>query len=667
VWRVPPLALPPPGTPPSELARHEAIQLFAERAIATHPGFALTDASAASVARLCGALDGIPLAIELAAARVRALSVEQIASRLSDRFQLLNSGDRTAPARQRTLRATVDWSYELLAPDEQVLLRRLAVFAGWNLDMAEQVCSDEKIPAETVLGLLISLIDKSLVVLEREVAGDARYRLLDTMREYALIRLADSDETPALRGRHRDCILQFVEHTISWWFRRGETEWPQRLATYRRFIVERDNFRTAFATSLDRGDADEGIRQCAALRYMWVPMGDSEEAIRWLDAFLACDGGVSPGLQGTAFTVRAEMAFEQQDYETAWRHAQRGLELSRSCGDDATVPFAIRMLAQVALSAGNYDEALALVEEAATAAAACGDDWEAGILLDTRAVIEIRQGRLRAAQRSYEAALGVLYDNNQWAVAHVQYGMGILARERGDHDAALGHFKDAMPVFLQLNARPDIARCLAGLGRVALAQGDLGRARTQLTESLQLSWAGGQRLAIARGLEAFAALAAAEQQPERALRLAGAALALRESIGQAHSASSRLENLLDAVRSRLGEAAAAALLAEGRAMTPDGAVGCAINVPGQPTSHPAQPPPAAPVTSSTSSSPLTPREREIAVLIARGLSNRGIADELVISPATAARHVANILTKLGFSSRAQVAAWAVQRADGNYE
>jgi ATP/maltotriose-dependent transcriptional regulator MalT len=380
------------------------------------------------------------------------------------------------------------------------------------------------------------------------------------------------------------------------------------------------------------------------------------------------------------------MAFEQQDYEAAQRHAQRGLELSRSCGDHATVPFALRMLAQVALSAGNYDEALALVDEAAAAAQTCGDDWEAGILLDTRAVIQIRQGKLRAAQRSYEAALGVLYDNNQWAVAHVQYGMGILARERGDHDTALSHFRNAMPVFQQLNARPEIARCLAGMGRVALTQGDLGLARTQLTESLQLSRAGGQRLAIARGLEAFAALASAEQQPERALRLAGAALALRESIGQAHGASSRLEKLLDPVRSRRGEAAAAALLAEGRAMPPDEAVAVAVR-PGleptaqscpdqlqpaypeqlQPLEHcpvqvpdPGQPPP---VTSPASASPLTPREREIAVLIARGLSNRGIANELVISPATAARHVANILTKLGFSSRAQVAAWVVQRGD----
>src|SRR5580658_3286111 len=202
VWRVPPLDLPPEQANGTDLTRHEAIQLFAVRAAGARPGFILTEENAASVARLCRTLDGIPLGIELSAARVRALSVEQIADRLRDRFQLLDSGDRTAPARQQTLRATVDWSYELLDEAEQTLLRRLAVFSGWNLDMAEQVCSDEAIPSDAVLGLLISLIDKSLVVLDGEAAGDARYRLLDTIREYALERLVAAGEESRLFLRH---------------------------------------------------------------------------------------------------------------------------------------------------------------------------------------------------------------------------------------------------------------------------------------------------------------------------------------------------------------------------------------------------------------------------------------------------------------------------------
>ena len=209
VWRVPPLSVPTGLDPLSlaDLARHEALQLFAERASAARSGFALGSENAEAVARLCLTLDGMPLAIELAAARVRALSVEQIASRLDDRFRLLASGDRTAPARQQTLRAAVDWSYELLSEPEQILLRRLSVFAGWNLDMAEQVCADEQIPAGTVLDLMSALIDKSLVTFDHELRGESRYRLLDTIKEYAASRLAASGEEDALRLRHRDYLL----------------------------------------------------------------------------------------------------------------------------------------------------------------------------------------------------------------------------------------------------------------------------------------------------------------------------------------------------------------------------------------------------------------------------------------------------------------------------
>ena len=277
VWRVPPLDLPPDGASGSELAAHEAVRLFAARAAGARPGFTLTAENTASVARLCRTLDGIPLGIELSAARVRALSVEQIADRLRDRFQLLNSGDRTAPLRQQTLRATVDWSYELLDEAEQMLLRRLATFSGWNLDMAEQVCSDESIGPDAILGLLISLIDKSLVVLDGEAAGDARYRLLDTIREYAAERLEATGESGALALRHRDYMLGLVEQATERMFNRGAPPWPVRLAVFRRGIAEYGNFRIALQTSLEQEHADEGLRLCIGLRNMWLPHGDTRE------------------------------------------------------------------------------------------------------------------------------------------------------------------------------------------------------------------------------------------------------------------------------------------------------------------------------------------------------------------------------------------------------
>jgi len=674
VWRVPPLDLPPDGARDAELADHEAVRLFAARAAGARPGFTLTKDNTASVARLCRTLDGIPLGIELSAARVRALSVEQIADRLRDRFQLLNSGDRTAPLRQQTLRATVDWSYELLDEQEQILLRRLATFSGWNLDMAEQVCSDEAIPADAVLGLLISLIDKSLVVLDGEAAGDARYRLLDTIREYAAERLAAAGERSALSLRHRDCILALVEETAGGMFSRGDPPWPVRREVFRRGIAEYGNFRIALATSLAHDHADEGLRLCIGLRNMWVPHGDAREAATWLDRFLVLPSGeVPPQVRGRALACRAETAFDLQDYDTLLRCAQESLELSRASGDDFPVPTALRVIGQAALRAGRFGDAVAYVDEALAAATAAGNDWEAGLTQAAKAAIAVRQNKLKSAQRAYETALDVLSDNNRWGVAQVEYGMGTLARARGDAEMAVRYYQDAMEIFRELDAWPEIARCQAGIGWIAVTAGDFGLAADSLAESLRLNQACGQRLGIARGLEAFAALAAARQQPEPAARLAGAACQLRESLGHGGGIGPRIEEVLDFARGRLG-ASAAALFAEGRELTVEDAVSFALGSEPEPADpgRPAWTDPArlGAVSGSgprqdagggrRSPNPLTPREHEIVLLIAQGLSNREIADELVISPATAARHVANILAKLGFTSRTQVASWATR-------
>ncbi len=661
VWRVPPLELPAAadGLTADELAAHEAIRLFADRAAAVRPGFALDAANSAAAVRLCRTLDGMPLAIELAAARVGALSVEQIAARLGDRFQLLASGDRTAPLRQQTLRAAVDWSYELLTGPEQLLLRRLSVFSGWNLEMAEQVCADEAIPADQVLDLLAALIDKSLVTLDGELEGDARYRLLDTIREYAAGRLTASGEGPEIRRRHRDYMLRLAEGTVAVAFLRGDPPWPVRVSLYRRILAERANSAAALSACLSCGDTEEGLRLCCALRSPWVANGDVAEGIGWYDRFLAADGAVSPGVRARALVLRAELAFEHQDYAAAGEYAQAGLDLGGALEGPGAAA-ALRVLALVSLQAGRLDDALAGVDDAVKAARAGGNDWEEGLALSLRAGIIARQGRLDEAQDAYTEALDVLRDNNGWGVAQTLYGFGGLARARGDYAAALGHFRNALGLYREIDARPDIARCLAGIGSVALSQGDLPLAASSLTESLRLSLATGQRLVLARGLEASAKLAVASGDPARAVKLAGAALALRAAVGQAPSASAG--SLLEAARRQLGPPAAGALLAEGAAMSAADAMRLAT-VPGDAGNTVPAPPPAPP--GSGADGPLTARELQIARLIPRGLSNRAIADELVISPATVARHVANIFTKLGFTSRAQVAAWAAQRESGN--
>jgi predicted ATPase/DNA-binding CsgD family transcriptional regulator len=706
VWRVPPLELPAAleQLSAAELLEHEAVRLFADRAAAVRPGFSLVPQNAQAVARLCRILDGIPLAIELAAARIRALSVDQVAARLSDRFQLLASGDRTAPMRQQTLRAAVDWSYELLTRPEQALLRRLSVFAGWNLEMAEQVCADEllgadeKIAADDVLDLLAALIDKSLVSLDGEISGDARYRLLDTIAEYAGGRLAASGERAAVQAAHRDYMLRLAEGIVARAFLRGDPPWAARVAMYHRIDTERANYRAALSECLSRGDALHGLRLCVALRSAWVAYGDVTEGIAWFDRFLALTAVVPPRIRARALVSRAELAFEQQDDAVAGECARAGLDLYRTAGEPAPAggpaladvtgvageAGARRVLGLVAMRSGRSDEALASIDAAIETAHRAADYWEEGLALASRATLIARLGRLGEAQRAFEEALDTLRDNNGWGVAQTRYGFGSLARQRGDNAAALAHFRAALALYREIDARPEIARCLAGIGRVSLAQLDLDNAAASLTESLQLSQATGQRLAVARGIEAFAALSALRGDLATATRLVSAGAALRTVLGQASaSAARRRDQVTDAARQQLGDAAVSDLAAQGARLTPYEAVAVALRVPGRPAADslaadaPAADAPAAdaraagapgtagpapddrpPAAAPDAAAVLTAREREIAQLIARGLSNRGIAAELTISPATAARHVANIFGKLGFTSRAQVAAWA---------
>jgi ATP/maltotriose-dependent transcriptional regulator MalT len=393
-------------------------------------------------------------------------------------------------------------------------------------------------------------------------------------------------------------------------------------------------------------------------------------------------------VRGPALVFRGDLAFEQQDYPTVERCAREGLELCRQAGDPHEAA-ALRLLAVTSLRAGDLAGAVARVNEAAETAHKLGNDWEEGLALSIKAAGLARLGSLREAQRTYEAALEVLRDNNGWGVAQVRVGLGGVARARGDYPAAISHYQGALSLYQEIDARPEIARCLAGIASVALIQGDLDLCRASLTESLALSLATGQRLPVARGLGAFAALEARAGDAVRAARLAGAALELRSAAGHPPSAGAgaRLEDLLGPARRSLGELRANALLEEGRAMGADEAVRYAMGTqpvpppaaggaapasgwppppprpgsgPRQPGASPAAVTPPAPAPVAVPST-LTPREREIAALIARGLSNRAIAGELVISQATVARHVANMLTKLGFSSRAQIAVWVTRQ------
>jgi predicted ATPase/DNA-binding CsgD family transcriptional regulator len=666
VWQVPPLSLPQPGAAevPEELCRYEAVRLFGDRAEASLPGFALGAANVSAVSTLCRSLDGVPLAIELAAACVRVLSVEQIVARLDDRFRLLTSGDRTAPARQRTLRAAIDWSHDLLADRERVLLRRLSVFAGWSLEMAEQICPGDDLPAADILDLLAALADKSLVVVDSGVQGQTRYRMLDTIREYAASRLAEAGEATRLQQRLRDYSLQETERLMRVGMALIQAPWPVTVQTFRRFDNDLGNLRQVLGRCLADGEVAAGLRMCTGMGPVWIVRGSFAEGAEWFDSFLGLgDAAVRPAVLGPALVGRAQIALAS-DPAGAQARAIEGLELCRAAGEDFWTATALNLLTEVALHAGRAAEAAQRADEALAIAGKAGDRWNEGYALGTMAAVAGQHGDLATAQRLGEAALAIMRDiDQQWGVARTLLGLADLARLTGDADGAHRRYEEALTILREISARPEIARCLAGLGRIAMDRGDIALGRQHLAQSIELSRSIGSRIGTIRGLEAFAALAAPEGRPERVVQLAAAAAALREAADLPARSGAWAERYLAAARS-LGEDTVGLLWAQGSGLDASAAVDLALeDVSPQPAHGSLSVTRSGPVAKAPAPGGLTPREFEIVGLIAKGCSNRAIGEELVISPATAARHVANILLKLGFSSRAQIAAWASRAAE----
>jgi predicted ATPase/DNA-binding CsgD family transcriptional regulator len=661
IWQVPPLSVAPNGIDPArDPHRYEAIRLFADRAAASVPGFAVGASNVAAITSICRALDGMPLAIELAAARVRVLSVEQIRDRLDDRFGLLTAGDRSAPLRQRTLRAAIEWSYDLLTEPERILFRRLSVFTGWSLEMAEQVCSDDQLPVADVLTLTAALLDKSLIASEPEMLGQARYRMLDTIAAYAADRLAQAGETTLFQHGLRDYTVRTAEHNLAIGLAREPVPWHDRVDVFRRYDIEASNVAQVLDWCLAEGDAATGLRICTAVNPCWLVWGTFAEGAERLDSFLALDlSAVPPGIRGAAVVARAQLALSS-DPATAEALAADGLKLCRDAGDDFSTAVALNLLSEIALHTGRLEEATARADEALAIAQTCGDGWNEGFALGTRAAIAALLGKLREAQQLASASVSVMKRiDQQWGAARALLGLGDLARLRGHPGDAHSRYVEALAILREIGARPEIARCLAGLGRVAMDLGATEQARRHLTRSIRLSHTTGSRIGVARGLEAFAALAVHENRPERAVELTAAATSLRERAGLPPLAGARTESYLTPAR-RLGNAAVARLWARGLTLSPEAAVALALDLPtaAEPDSESrtlavvgAYEVAAAPPSS------LTRREHQIAALVAFGASNKAIAGELSISPTTAARHVANIMAKLGFSSRTQIAAW----------
>ncbi len=649
IWRVPPLGLPDPGARLGADPASEAVSLFTARAVAVRPDFELTDANRVAVAEICRALDGVPLAIELAAARVRTLPAEQLLVRLARRFELLAVGDRTAPPRQQTLRATVAWSYESLTEPERLMLRRLSVFHGWSLEAAEQVCADEAIPVSQVLELLTALIDKSLVTVDYEVSGTARYRLLDTVRQFALEQVSDSAELDRNRLTHADSMLALVEGMVHRAIVPDQASWQERVDSYHGAMADWANFELALTYYAERRDAERGLRLCNAMAISWLLGGDQSGAA-WMDRFLASGAEVPADLRARAQVVRSELAFEQRDFDLSEQYAAQAASYT---GKNGNLAGAQRMLAVAALVAGRADEAIRLADLALTTARETGDSWDEGVVLGVRGAIIASQGDVAGARLAYRQALEILADGRGWGVANLRYGIGRLDLRDGDQSAAIEHFSVALTLYSQVGHRPQMARCHACLGQLAMARGDLNAARASFTECMRLSLETGQRLAIARSLAAMALLCGATGDLPAGVRLAGTTQALCQAMSAPLPSPAKLARLIEEAQSGLGQQAVAVLLAEGKRTSPHQAAQ-AVAV------APARTGPAAPSAPElTWPGPLTDREQEVARLVADGLSNRVIGETLDIAETTAARHVANIFAKLGFRSRAQLIAWVV--------
>ncbi|WP_214323286.1 LuxR C-terminal-related transcriptional regulator [Nonomuraea sediminis] len=641
IWRVPPLDLPVPGNPEAE-----SVRLFEDRASVLPPG------SAVDIARLCTALDGLPLAIELAAARTRMLTPAQIADRIGDRFRLLTSGDRTAPARQRTLLAAVDWSHDLLEPKERVLLRRLSVFAGpFDLELAEEICADGRlIEAEEVLDLLGSLVDKSLVLSAR-----GRFRLLETIRQYAGRRLREEGEQEGFRDRHLRVFCDLQVRLYDTGLVAADTPWPERLACYTRGRALLDDQRAALGWAVESRNAPLGIRLCLIGSSVLEVHGDMGESVEWYERLLALD--LSPVPPRDVALARAHLAFGLENRDELGRARDLVLDsVAELRGEPYAFEVGIAYLvaANALLRTGKVEEAVHYIEELHAKADEHGDIFNVALAMLALSSVAMKRGRLREAQRQAETALAVAQRHgHRWAIARISQHLGGIAEQRGDLQSAQEHFAAAIPMLEELDNRVELAACLARLGRVAALLHDLPLARERLRASMALSLETSHRLGISRCLAALSAVAEAGGDLEGAVLTASAATALRETMGQYSSKTVRVDELLATARAKVGEGHTNLLWTRGRQLSPEEAAEFALGQ-GRTIS------PAAERVERIPRSVLTSREQEIAGLLTRGLSNRAIAEELVISPATVARHIANIMEKLGFTARAQIAVWAAE-------
>jgi predicted ATPase/DNA-binding CsgD family transcriptional regulator len=601
--------------PVSPLAQPDAVALFVDRARAARGEFHLDDDNQTAVSEICARVDGLPLAIELAAARSRILPPSALLSRLQRRLDVLRSSRPDVPARHHTMAGTIDWSYALLPPEERALFRRLGVFVGGcGLDAVEAIAPDED-----VLEALGSLVNKSLLRVD-DTASEARYRMLETLREFALARLQEADEEHSARSAQALFLRALVEQAEPELRGAQQSHWLDRLER------EHDNLRAALGWAIEH-DLDTALRLSGGLWRFWFTRGFMVEGQEWLEAALergAADARVPLRVRARALTAAGEMAWGCGDIDRAGRYHRASLPLRRELGDMEGTAQALHNLGNLAIERGELAEAQALHEEALELRRGLGNKRDLSLSLKNL-------GRLAVT------------------LGHVAVGRAML--------------EESLDLAHQVGGNLTVNGPLHELGTLALMEGNIDAAAEHYAECLRLATEIGAQVTVARAIETAAIVSHARADLVMAARLLGAGEALREAIRspQVPTESAPCQPAITAAQTHLGPEGFRRAWEEGRGWTTAEAVAVAtaalreVKPSGSPAarhSHPAG---------------LSSRELEVVELIARGLTNRQIADRLVISERTAHAHVRNILDKLGCASRVEVATWATQNGLGRPE